>query len=400
MGHARYFSNIPAPPRPKTRNLDHCKTKLVRGVNHHNDALDLTWEMISLWSKCSFSGKGYTLYTQPTKTSWGCFRSSAPKDSYIGFVQTSNSARCKSEGSLAMCNILTNQQNHTCNRVCTVWLLYLCTTMSKIETHSHSHRNWARPAKQASAQSRAYQWHWSWLHVFGIPPSVFLWILLKSIEYACFHCDGCGLLSWESHGWNLAVWPNLAQLGRCSLQLKARALGHTQVTEAVTVSKDAFLGFKAFRTVVLPMPMSRIRQRGENMHNIYAQHSTTSNDNDMFSFTVLSSKPLLSRPTTTIRTCHEISKNRTLPRNKLDLSDHITTFRNNIVRSRCILNKSGWPSSWIQIHQKAVWKCPYGGLGHIRARNCKCQVYKCTSCQSVNPWRLGELQSLCQKSRP
>ena len=45
LGHARYFSNIPAPAglQPnKTPNLDHCKTKLVRGVNHHNDALDLT----------------------------------------------------------------------------------------------------------------------------------------------------------------------------------------------------------------------------------------------------------------------------------------------------------------------------------------------------------------------
>lgn len=53
----------------------------------------------------------------------------------------------------------------------------------------------------------------------------------------------------------------------------------------------------------------------------------------------------------------KVSKSQTLSHNKLDLSHHIVTFRNNAVTFTRGLNmseQSGWPSSWIQIHQKAV----------------------------------------------
>ena len=60
---------------------------------------------------------------------------------------------------------------------------------------------------------------------------------------------------------------SLAQLGPAWQMLFATEISESKGSwshsgpQAVTVSKDAFLGFKAFRTVVLPVPMSRIRQR-------------------------------------------------------------------------------------------------------------------------------------------
>ena len=75
-------------------NLNNCKTQLICWVNHHNDALNLT-----------SNGRCLQLKTSPVHVEqefsaalsvdscwflcrWGSCHSSAPKDSYIGFVQT------------------------------------------------------------------------------------------------------------------------------------------------------------------------------------------------------------------------------------------------------------------------------------------------------------------------
>lgn len=75
-------------------NLNNCKTQLICWVNHHNEALNLT-----------SNGRCLQLKTSPVHVEqefsaalsvdscwflcrWGSCHSSAPKDSYIGFVQT------------------------------------------------------------------------------------------------------------------------------------------------------------------------------------------------------------------------------------------------------------------------------------------------------------------------
>ena len=113
-----------------------------------------------------------------------------------------------------------------------------------------------------------------------------------SCEYSCVHYDSCGgLLSWETHSWNLAAWQSLSD-ALCNWKPGLLVtLCHTQITEAVTVSKDAFLGFKAFRTVVLPVPMPRICILWENVHNIqHMQHNTSQHRTLMISNAIFSSR--------------------------------------------------------------------------------------------------------------
>ena len=133
-------------------------------------------------------------------------------------------------------------------------------TCSHIHHHIQDEHIGSRKKSHQFSERIAYQLHWNWLHASGIPRSLgwmtvrCLWVTDCSLLVCESQCDATSqhtgyVLSGETHCWNLRAktadhwflgipWWRHEQL--------ARAL-------QVTVSRDAFLGLKAFRTVVLPV---------------------------------------------------------------------------------------------------------------------------------------------------